>query len=590
MSAPAKTTSSTAKIDEPDCPAQPVLSFDQVIAAVASTQGLTDGVRGNIVSALRRAGSLMPGAAGTTGIVNIPALGRRLEKVTPAKLGFKHAGSLSAFKSNLQRGLQLAAFTVMPGRHSSKLTAQWATLLQGIEDEKIRRSLSRLAHVASDHGWEPHDISDAHIDRFRHLVDETCLKSKAKKMIRSTVKAWNSAGQAVPDWPSNRLDTGQIGDWYYSLPWSAFPPSFEVDVDAYLARGISALDFLEESETEGAVELPFIEPRTRGNYRDGLKRAASILVKTGVPADTITGICSLVDPKRANAILTFLSKRLQRTDGGLLGVVAMLIYTAARDWVYPNAVPGSTQALDVQKLKKYFVKTKLKSVGMSEKTQVRLAAFDDPRVLAEYLALPKELVAKASKLAVNQTSAKLVRLALFIAIEIDTLLRPGNVVGLSLKDHIQPKGEGAKRELFIALRKTKNGMAFSGKLRPSTVRIFETYMSRYRSVHATSQSDWLFPGTKGQHWTEIRACEALSDYCAKHLGIDMTPHVHRSLGGKIILTANPGALVEVQHALVHKNLTTTRTSYIPYEMAATQDRYHALLTGHDKAKGARLRS
>lgn len=404
------------------------------------------------------------------------------------------------------------------------------------------------------------------------------------------MKAWNAAGQAVPSWPSNRLDTGQTGDWYYSRPWSAFPPCFQADVDAYLTRGVSELDFLEESDAEGGVELPFIEPRTRANYRDGLKRAASIMANSGIPIDSITGLGSLVAPDRVKTVLMFLSNRLKRTDGGLLGVVAMLLYIAARDWVYPNAVPKSAEALVVQKLETFFVKTKLKNVGMSEKTQARLAAFDDPRVLADYLRLPKTLMAKAAKLPVNQTSAKLVRLALFIAIDIDTLLRPGNVVGLSLKDHIQPKGEGAKRELFIAIPKTKNGMAFSGKLRPGTVRIFETYMSKYRPVHAATTSDWLFPGTKGNCWLEGRACDALSDYCAKHLGIDMTPHVHRSLGGKIILAENPGALVEVQHALLHKRFSTTRISYIPYEMAATQDRYHALLTRHDNAKVARLRS
>lgn len=586
MSGTEKMQGSATELEGSDAPAQPVISFDAVIAAVEAADGLTDGVRSNIVGAVRRAASLMPGAAGTTGVVNIQALRRKLEKLTPAKLGFKHAGSLSAFRSNLQRALQLAGFTVMPGRHNTKLTPAWAALLDGIKNENGRRSLSRLAHVASNHGWPPNVISDAHIERYRQLVDATCLKSKSKKVVRGTIKAWNVAGQEVPNWPVSRLDEGQSGDWYYGLPWSAFPPPFQADVDAYLTRGQAATDFLDDAE-EG---LPFIGSRTRENYRDGLKRAASILVGTGVPADTILGIADLVAPERAKAVLNFLRDRLQRNDGGLLGLVAMLLYVAARDWVYPKAQAKSPEARTVGQLAQYFSKTKQKNTSMSEKTQARLSAFNDPRVLTEYLRIPKQLLANASKMAVNEASARQVRLALFIAIGVDTLLRPGNVVSLHLKDQLEDVGTGAQRKIFVSIPKTKNGMAFHGELRSPTVAIFDQFMSKYRSFYAPTSNDWLFPGTNGHHWREGRAYEALNDYCAKHLGIDMTPHVNRSLGGKIILTANPGALFEVQQALLHKRLATTRTHYVPFEMTATQERYHALLAGREKAANSGGRS
>ncbi len=568
--------------------AQPVLTFDQVIAAVEAAGGLTNGVRTNIVSAIRRAASLMPGAAGTTAIVNIQALARRLDRVTPAKLGFRHKGSLSAFRSNLQRGLQLAGYTVMPGRHTTKLMPAWAASLASIENEKLRRSLSRLAHVASGDNKLPTAIDDAYVDKFRRRVETTCLKSKSNKVVRSTVKAWNSAGLMVPGWPATRLNTGQSDGWYYSLPWSAFPPSFRADVNAYSARGQEATDFLGFLDDEPADQLAFLEPRTQENYRDGLKRAASILVKRGVPAESIVGIGSLVSPERVRTILEFLSKRLQRKDGGLLGLVAMLLYVAARDWVYPKVEAKSPEAAVIAKLQHYFTLTKLKTPGMSERTRARLGAFDDPRVLTEYLQLPRRLVAEAEKLPVNSKSAALIRLALFISIGLDTLLRPGNIVSLNMKDHLQPVSKGTKREVFVRIPKTKNGMAFTGKLRPRTVDMFELYRPTFRQVHAGGYAtEWLFPGSANEHWREERAYEAVNDYCAKHLGIDMTPHLHRALGGKIILSANPGALFEVQQALLHKRLTTTRGFYVAYETSATQERYHDLLSRHDTARRER---
>src|SRR5690348_12110817 len=89
---------------------QPALTYREVIETVRTASDLTPGVRGNIISALRRVANLLPGAAGDTRMVDVKALARLFARVTPAKLGFKSANSLAAFKSNIQRGLQLAGF------------------------------------------------------------------------------------------------------------------------------------------------------------------------------------------------------------------------------------------------------------------------------------------------------------------------------------------------------------------------------------------------------------------------------------------------------------------------------------------------
>ncbi len=53
----------------------------------------------------------------------------------------------------------------------------------------------------------------------------------------------------------------------------------------------------------------------------------------------------------------------------------------------------------------------------------------------------------------------------------------------------------------------------------------------------------------------------LKDLAARHVGADVTPHLMRSLGGKIVLDVRPGAVALVQQLLGHKRLQTTLGFY-----------------------------
>ena len=64
---------------------------------------------------------------------------------------------------------------------------------------------------------------------------------------------------------------------------------------------------------------------------------------------------------------------------------------------------------------------------------------------------------------------------------------------------------------------------------------------------------------------------------ARHLGVDVTPHLMRSLAGKIILDAQPGAVAVVQQLLGHKRIDTTLRFYARLDPQKARSNYQAML-------------
>src|SRR5690349_9145387 len=105
----------------------PSITFAHVLQAVAEAEGLSDGVRGNMRSAVERCAALCS-QQGIHAAVSVQLIARKLERLTPAKMGFANPNSFSAFQSNLRRALRLAGITVMPGSHRTPLKGTWVQL------------------------------------------------------------------------------------------------------------------------------------------------------------------------------------------------------------------------------------------------------------------------------------------------------------------------------------------------------------------------------------------------------------------------------------------------------------------------------
>lgn len=563
---------STARLALPSTQTGPETTFADVLRAVEEAPELTPGVRGNMRSSVIRCAQLV-GSHRLAGVVDVQLIAKRLERITPAKLGFKSPGSLAAFQSNLRRALRLAGITVMPGRHRNPLQPGWAklaSLAQAQEDGFLWPALSRFVHYLSCAGIAPAEVSQAHFIRFGHDLRTTCLGSKANQVVRNTARAWKRAQAIIPGWPTSALVHEPRKSDVRLLPWSAFPASFKEDARRFVNRDDDWLST--EVFSDEGLRRP-LRPTTKSNYLEGLRRVASILVALGTSPANLKLLADLVELRRAKDVLHHVSQRTGRTQGGHVMFLALLLYIVARDHA---GVDATTTA----KLAAWFKKTRPDSVGMSDQTLQRFVQFDDPAVLDRLVRLPGQLMAAADKAPVPDiSSAKLARLALYLALLLDTCARSGNIVGLDLQAHVITSGGGKAERTFVIIpaHEVKNGQEIRAELSGATGRMLRHYVDRYRGIHGPGPSPWLFPRQDGTHWSTTQACTDLNDVAARRLGVDVTPHLMRSLAGKIMLDAHPGAIAAVQQLLGHKRLDTTLRFYARFDPQKARAQYHQVL-------------
>jgi hypothetical protein len=289
--------------------------YSDVLAAVNLATDLTPKVKQNLRAAVSRASNLVS-AQGLHGPVDITQLQKKLERQTSATLKFETDGALAAFKSNLRRALRLAGHDIMPGRHVTPLSPNWSNLMDQLGGARIAIKLSRFAHVATGQGWEPQDISPGHLERFREILNLTNLGSKTSKVVRGTIAAWSHGFRNCAGWPPIDLGAPPAETRFYALNWSAFPGGFREDVELYLSRPASDLaNIFRTIEKTGAMpwlsndgrDNGLLRDRTKENYRDALRRAASILVKVGHRnAEDITNLAAIIGVAETQKILSFL--------------------------------------------------------------------------------------------------------------------------------------------------------------------------------------------------------------------------------------------------------------------------------------------
>ncbi|EKM99099.1 tyrosine-type recombinase/integrase [Acidocella sp. MX-AZ02] len=576
----------TPAIDAPVLNPSPATRFSDVLIAVQNAPGLTPKVRENLRGAVTKAASLVS-AQGLHGPVDIEKLRRKFERLTPALLGMKTDNAMAAFKSNLRRALRLAGHDIMPGRHVTPLSPDWTALMAKLGGAPIAIKLSRFAHVASAKGWAPDEITQAHLTRFGAILRETNLGSKADKLVRGTVAAWAHGRRHCPDWPGIDLGAPLAETRFYALPWSSFPAGFAEDVESWLARPEAELEHLLAAISKtGSLPVPAspkgrnngtLRARTISNYRDALRRAASILVRTGhCDAAHITSLTTVVGVAELQCVLSFLAARTGRQKGGHLGYIAFLYYFIARD--YLRLPQGKITQLE-------YLWTSLRGAPgeMSPRSFERLCQFDDDAKTVNMALLPTSLARAARKRdKVDTRAIKLMRTALFTAIALDTGLRVGNIVNLQLDKHVTFATRNKQRIAVLTNpgEEVKNGRTLISELRPESTALLDLWLAEYRPGTCAPerlQAPYLFPSQSGGHLATSLALQSFKDLAAYHAGLDVTPHVTRAYLGKLLLEENPDAHSTVQAVLGHNSVETTLRFYAPVRPLLAKRRAQRLL-------------
>lgn len=185
-------------------PDPPMPTFAEIKASVMAADSMPEGTRKNILRAVDLVAQQM-GAVGLQARIDIAAIQRKFEEITPAMLGFQSACSLASMMSNFRRAHLLSGVSVMPGKSHARLSERWAALRDAAAAHKFWPALSRFAHFCAERNVELDAVGPADLARFVEEVRRTSLKSRGEKVERQFARAWTSARTRIAIWPSSPL-------------------------------------------------------------------------------------------------------------------------------------------------------------------------------------------------------------------------------------------------------------------------------------------------------------------------------------------------------------------------------------------------
>jgi integrase len=541
-------------------------SLADLIARIEAAKGLPLRTRQNWVWALRA----IARAAGDE-LAAVPAhpefLRTVLERAAPASLGMTRAAWNNA-RSLAGKALAWAGFTQMPNHYQAKFSPAWQKLWEKLPPSTaISFQLSRLFHYASAQGIQPDEINDETIDSFYLALVKESIVRNPREIQRGAIKSWNNAAERIQGWPQQRLNFTSRRK-FFSLPWSTFPLNLEADVDAYLRRA-AGLDLSDDHFTRAQ------RPCTLQTRRAQLRLFASAIVKSGVPADSLVDLKTLLIPEIAARGLEFLFGRNNRSSSVQISNIALFLGTLARRLDLSEET--------VTRLRKFAQKLKVTQNGLTARNREALRPFDDEAAVSALFNLPRHILRDVLKSARGGYSeAKSVQTAMAVELLLNAPVRIQNLASIDLEKHLLEVGTRRSRAVHLRFpaAEVKNANDLEFPLIPEAVELLDCYLSDWRPLLLTGVSSFLFPGKKPDL---PKGNSALSSQIRKlvyaHTRLDMPAHRFRHVVAKIFLDRNPGQYEVVRQLLGHKDITTTISFYAGAESASAARHYAKTILG-----------
>jgi len=487
----------------------------------------------------------------------------RLSKLTPAMAGVSLRRWSNA-KSLLLKALKYAGLKSMAGRSREPLAPEWEALRGLLPDRHFQSGLSRFMSYCTEQGIAPAAATDRTFVQFGgELENNSLLARNPAGVHRDSCKLWNRAVETIPGWPQVLVSVpDRRRDFALSL--DAFPSSFRIDLEKFLAQGGDP-DVFADSYSKPVAES------TLRNRRQYILMAATALVRSGVSLSKIIDLNVLVDITNVKSLLRLLHERAGNKSNNAIYHIATLLKTIARHYLRR---PPET----IDHLRDLCKKLKPTSEAFTEKNRRCLRQFTDQKKLLALLTLPERVLAQVARRdELRRRDAVRVEFAIATAILTNIPIRIENLTGLRLDRHLQMFAD--RSLLSISVEETKNNVAIDQELPPQLVRQIQVYLRKYRPILLEGPEPWLFPGENGGRRPNAGFGQQLSKFLAKEVGIVMTPHQFRHLAAKLYLDQHPDGFETVRRLLGHKSIETTMRNYRELEAALAGKRYAALLDG-----------
>jgi integrase len=477
--------------------------------------------------------------------LDLAALRETLDGMVPAqaKVSRKRFANL---RSDLAAAIAASGFVAMLKTADVELDQAWASVLEG-KGKTIANGLSRLARWASVRRIGPQDVNDAVLERFFLELEAASLVRNIPAQRRYVAITWNKLAalqrlQRVTV-PNHRPPSGRV-------PWNELPAAFQQEVKDYLTW-CRVPDPLDESARARALA-----PETVRLRRDHIHLAASAACAAGLPIETLSSLGGLAEPE---VFKTLLRQRWQEAGEKFTAYtrdVAITLIAIATEWV---KIP----AAQMDELKQLRKKLGSDRRGFAEKNQTLLRRFDDPRLVANLIAVPDTLWRNARR---NLKTSKQAFVDLQTALAIDILLhvplRIENLWELRFDEHLHwPQGPGKPALLVIASEATKNDNELEFELPAVLANRLYAFRHDIATKIIGKTPDHLFVSRNGERRARGTLRLAIQKGVRRRLGVKLSPHQFRHLSAKFALDANPGAYEHVRQLLGHKEMKTTTNFY-----------------------------
>lgn len=496
----------------------------------------------------------------------LPEVERLLREVPKAALG-RADKTVANARSRLKAAILHCSGAPARRPRGEPLSPRWRGLHGRLASLRLRNGLSRLIRAASAAGIEPDRVSDAFVERIAQQVGRESRDRGALAFHRQVANCWNEASATVAGWPATKLTVPSNPSRPARLPLDAFPASFQRDVERYLdwAAGAGRLsrDGLPRHLSPGTLRL----------RREHLRLAACALARRLGYTRRVINLAVLVDPVNFKLVLAeYLEAGDDRGPGAFVQGLAVTLFGVARQWVRAPA----SQLDQLGQLKR---RLGSRAPGLAEKNRRAIAPFEDPRVLADLLALPERLLARAAGGQMSHARA-LQKLQMAVAIQL-LLVAPMQLHRLAALrlDRELCRPSGRQGPMFIVLQADAGGhqRQLEYPITGTARLVVDDYLDRCHRHIAPNPDRWLFVRSDG---TPVKGA-ALRDGIARELrrevGIALTPGQFRHLAAALVLHERPGDIGLVRDLLGHASARTTAHLYAGMGTRGAASVYGALL-------------
>jgi integrase len=490
----------------------------------------------------------------------------RLRDFAPAAAGLSLRRWRNAL-SLLRYALKHSGLTRVPARSRAPLTCEWEDLFRHLNDRRSLSGLSRFGRYCSVRAIAPCAVDDSVLDVFLSDLRDGALVRTPGAIHRTTCVLWNKAAASIACWPDRRLvvrDRRQT----FALPWCTYPASLKIDVDRYLER-------LAGKDPLAPGDFRPLRPISVENRAKLLRAFVAALVHRGRDPQSIATLRDVVAVDAITDGLRFFLDRANGQKTSYIHEIAHVLTAVARHWVLTDTEP-LTKA-DQEHLNKLDAICKrlrrLNRNSMSAKTRGRLRPLADAANARALLEVPQRLLAAASaKHKTPRRAALEVQTALAIEFLLMVPLRIGNLANLNIERHLI-RARGGMMHLAIPGAEVKNSVDIDPVLPVHFVRMIETYLKKYRPVLTDQPSAWLYPGMGGKPIGTQSLGKRMREAVKRLTGLDVNPHLYRSIAGTLYLDKNPGAYGVIRLLLGHKSVNTTTQFYCGMETPAAFRHY-----------------